>query len=70
MSRNTRAFEQWRARRDAPYCLDASKGEKDQRDKAARRLRGRLRQMQPTVLLTPRWSQARGFMEELSMDLY
>ncbi len=69
MGRDAKAFERWRDRRDAAFCPDASSGELEQRDKSARRLRTRLRKMEPTVLLTPRWSQARDFMESLSLEL-
>ena len=69
MEREARSFEGWQLRRNAAFCPEASRGELDLRDKAARRLRARLRRMQPTVLLTPRWSEARAFMQELSLQL-
>ena len=69
MEREARSYEGWQRRRNAAFCLESSKGELDLRDKAARRLRARLRRMQPTVLLTPRWSEARGFMQELALQL-
>ena len=69
MERGARAFASWQQRRDSVFCPDASQGELDLRDKTGRRLRTRLRRMQPTILLTPRWSEARDFMQGLSLEL-
>ncbi len=39
------------------------------RGRTARRVRTNLRRMEPVILLTPRWSQAQAFLEDLAMDL-
>jgi hypothetical protein len=39
------------------------------RNRAARRVRGWLRRMQPVVLVTPRWSQPARFLDDLATDL-
>ena len=69
MGRGARRFEHWRARRESFFSPEASRGELDLRDRAGRQIRARLRQMQPTVLLTPRWSKPRDFMESLSLEM-
>jgi len=69
MKRGERRFEHWQARRESVFSPEASSGELDLRDRVGRQLRARLRQMQPTVLLTPRWSLSRAFMESLALEM-
>ncbi len=39
------------------------------RGRTARRVRTNLRRMEPVILLTPRWSRAQSFLEDLALDL-
>lgn len=52
-------------------CFDVDQRYLDQavRARAARRVRLALRRMQPVVLVTPRWSEAHAFLDELGVDL-
>ena len=39
------------------------------RGRTARKVRTHLRRMEPLILLTPRWSQPQGFLEDIALDL-
>lgn len=69
MERGTSRFKNWQARRECIFSPEASSGELDLRDRVGRQLRARLRQMKPTVLLAPRWSQSRSFLEAMALEM-
>jgi len=69
MGQCARGFEHWKTKRETAFCYSASEGEKEARDRIRRQLRARMRQMEPTLLLTPRWSKPRDFLESLSLEM-
>lgn len=58
-----------RGKRISAFDPDQIYLEKAVRSRAARQVRVLIRRMQPVTLVTPRWSQARRFLDDLSADL-
>lgn len=58
-----------KGKREGSFDRDQYYLEKAGRARVARKARTRLRRMQPVVLITPRWSQARRFLDDMATDL-
>mgnify|MGYP000312213175 CR=1 FL=1 len=58
-----------RGKRNGAFDPDQRYYESAPRARAARQLRVMLRRMQPATVVTPRWSQARRFLDDLSGDV-
>ncbi len=58
-----------RGKRNGCFDPDQYYLERAQRARAARRVRHRLRNMDPVVLITPRWSRAMRFLDDVGADL-
>jgi hypothetical protein len=58
-----------RGKREASFDPDQHYLEKAVRSRVMRQVRVHLRRMQPVTVVTPRWSQARRFLDDLSGDL-
>jgi hypothetical protein len=58
-----------RGKRTVAFDPDQYYLERAARARVARKARVLLRRMEPVVLLTPRWSQARTFLDDLTVDL-
>lgn len=58
-----------RGKREGSFDRDQYYLERAARARIARKARTRLRRMQPVVLVTPRWSQARRFLDDMATDL-
>ena len=56
-----------RAKRGATFDPDQYWLEQARRAQIARRLRSRVRRMQPVILLTPRWSSPRRFLDDVAL---
>ena len=69
MNRLERRTVVLRGKRRGAFDPDQYWLERAQRTRVARKVRARLRQMQPVVLRTPRWSAARRFLDDLGTDL-
>lgn len=69
MNRLTRRLTLLRAKRLGCFDRDQYWVESADRARVARKVRSRLRRMQPVVLLTPRWSSPRRFLDDVATDL-
>lgn len=69
MNRLTRRLTLLRAKRQGCFDRDQYWQETAERARVARKVRSRLRRMQPVVLLTPRWSSPRRFLDDVATDL-
>lgn len=69
MHRLDRRIRILRGKRDGAFDPDQLYLERAFRARAARKLRFYLRRMQPAALITPRWSEARAFLDDLAVDL-
>ena len=69
MNRLDRRLTILRGKRKGAFDPDQYWFERARRDRLARRVRTRLRRMQPVILRTPRWSQPRQFLDDISSDL-
>lgn len=58
-----------RGKRQGAFDRDQYYLERAARARVARKARIRLRRMEPLVLVTPRWSEARRFLDDLAVDL-
>jgi hypothetical protein len=58
-----------RGKRDGAFNTDQHYLEKAHRTRIARQLRVHVRRLQPVCLVTPRWSQVRRFLDDLTADL-
>ncbi|MEZ4238515.1 MAG: hypothetical protein R3F59_20650 [Myxococcota bacterium] len=58
-----------RGKRDGAFDTDQYYLEQAVRARLARKARIRLRRMEPVVLVTPRWSQAQRFLDDVAVDL-
>lgn len=69
MHRLDRRLRILRGKRETPFNPRQYEVERAARARAARRVRFLLRRMTPVVLLTPRWSEARDFLDDVAVDL-
>jgi len=69
MHRFERRLHILRAKRKGAFDPDQHYLEKARRGCVARKVRVLLRQMQPVVLIAPRWSQAHRFLDDVGVDL-
>jgi len=69
MNRLDRRMKILAGKRDGAFDQDQYWFEKARRERVARRVRSRLRRMEPMVLVTPRWSKARRFLDDVATDL-
>lgn len=69
MNRLERRLRILRDKRDGAFDPEQHYLETALRGRTARRVRTNLRRMEPVILLTPRWSKAQSFLEDLAMDL-
>lgn len=58
-----------RGKRDGAFDRDQYYLERAARARVARKVRFRVRRMEPVVLVTPRWSEARRFLDDVAVDL-
>lgn len=58
-----------KGKRDGAFDRNQYYFERAQRTRLARRLRVHLRQSDPVVLITPRWSRAPSFLDDLAVDM-
>lgn len=59
----------FKGRRDTAFDPELAFAESALRSRTARRVRAQLRRLEPIAMLTPRWSAAQGFLEDLALDL-
>jgi len=69
MHRLDRRIRILRGKRNGAFDANQYYLERAFRARAARKLRFYLRRMQPAMLITPRWSEARAFLDDLAVDL-
>lgn len=69
MNRLERRLAILRGKRQGAFDPDQYHFEHARRTRVARRVRTRLRRLEPVTLVTPRWSQARRFLDDLATDL-
>jgi len=69
MHRLDRRIRILRGKRNGAFDPDQYYLEKAFRARAARKVRLMLRRMQPVILITPRWSAAQVFLDDISVDL-
>lgn len=69
MNRLDRRLTLLKAKRGCVFDPDQYWLEKADRARVARRVRTKLRRMEPVVLLTPRWSNPRRFLDDVATDL-
>lgn len=69
MHRLDRRIRILRGKRNGAFDPNQYYLEKAARARVARKVRFHLRRMDPVVLITPRWSEARGFLDDVSVDL-
>jgi hypothetical protein len=69
MHRLDRRLRILRGKKNTPFNSRQYAVERATRARAARRVRHLLRRMVPVVLHTPRWSEARAFLDDVSVDL-
>ncbi|MBW1877973.1 MAG: hypothetical protein JRI25_04030 [Deltaproteobacteria bacterium] len=69
MHRLDRRIRILRGKRSGAFDPDQYYLEKAFRARAARKVRLMLRRQQPVILITPRWSEAREFLDDISVDL-
>lgn len=69
MNRLDRRLTILRGKRERAFDPDQLYYEKARRTRIARRVRGRLRRLEPVALITPRWSQPHRFLDDVATDL-
>jgi hypothetical protein len=69
MNRLERRLRILRDKRQGSFDPEQHYLESALRGRTARKVRTHLRRMEPVILLTPRWSRAQQFLEELALDL-
>lgn len=69
MDRSDRRMKLKQARRQYVFDREQVHVENAVRGRAARRVRSWLRRLEPVWMLTPRWSAAQGFLEDIALDL-